>query len=229
MNCLDLDSKIVDICLENEEDGNTIIKITPHNDISNESLIDILKKVYDYENNKDDNTELLLNLKSLNAESLAEAFKYALTRDDIKDPITILNIINLIKIYNTLDDSFFNCEHIWFSSLENMLDVKLLIHAELKQFIRQFSIYFLSLIKSYNKVTYTPMDNNIDLPQIYKTLFLSIDFMTAAGIFSMSKSINTDELFFINDHMGYLTDMMMKTCNSMNILDAFLNETKNID
>lgn len=207
---------------EKQEDGSNLITITPHSDISKEQLLEMIESVYNNELEENIKDTYLLNFKSLNSELKAEVFKYAFTREDLKDPLTSLNILNIIKIYNTLDDSFFEDKNIWFNSLEDLLDLKLLIHSELKEFIKKFSIYFLSLIKSYNKMTYTPMDNNIELPQLFKTLFLSMDFMTASGIFSISKPISTDELVLVNDPMKYLTDMMVKNCIGVGLLNDFL-------
>ena len=198
-------------------------KLNVNESINSEQLIQLLTIVYDYEQ-RVKTKPLFLNLKPLNTELKAVALKYALSRNDLKDPLTTLNILNLIKIYNTLDDSFFEDENVWVNSLEDLLDLKLEIHDELKEFIKQFSIYFLSLIKSYNKMIYTPLDNHIDLPQVYKTLFLSMDFMTASGIFSISETINTDELIYINDATSYLMEMMVKNCMGIGLLNDFLEK-----
>lgn len=221
-----MDVKIIlsDTKIEKQEDGSNIITVTPHMDISKEQLLEMVESIYDSELNLDTKDTYLLNFKLLNSELKAEVFKYAFTREDLKDPLTSLNIFNLIKIYNTLDETFFEDENVWFNSLEDLLDLKLLIHSELKTFVRQFSIYFLSLIKSYNKMTYTLLDNNIELPQLYKTLFLSMDFMTAAGIFSVSNPINTTELLCINDPMKYLTEMMVKNCLGISLFNDFLSQ-----
>ena len=198
-------------------------KLNVKEEITSEQLVNLLKIVYDYEQRPKTKT-LFLNLKSLNTDLKASALKYALSRDDLKDPVTSLNIFNLIKIYNTLDDSFFEDENVWVNSLEDLLDLKLEIHDELKAFVKQFSIYFLSLIKSYNKMVYTPLDNHIDLPQSFKTLFLSMDFMTASGIFSISEPINTEDLTYINDATPYLMEMMVKNCMGIGLLNAFLEK-----
>lgn len=198
-------------------------KLNVKEEITSEQLLELLKLVYDYEQ-RPKTKILFLNLKKLDTDLKADALKYALSREDLKDPITSLNILNLIKIYNNLDDSFFENENVWVNSLEDLLDLKLLIHDELKAFIKQFSIYFLSLIKSYNKMIYTPLDTHIDLPQTYKTLFLSMDFMTASGIFSVSEPINTDELIYINEATPYLMEMMVKNCMGIGLLNAFLEQ-----
>ena len=198
-------------------------KLNVKEEITSEQLLELLKLVYDYEQ-RPKTKVLFLNLKKLDTDLKADALKYALSREDLKDPITSLNILNLIKIYNNLDDSFFENENVWVNSLEDLLDLKLLINDELKAFIKQFSIYFLSLIKSYNKMIYTPLDTHIDLPQTYKTLFLSMDFMTASGIFSVSEPINTDELIYINEATPYLMEMMVKNCMGIGLLNAFLEQ-----
>lgn len=202
-----------------------IFKLNVKEGISSNQLIDLLKIIYDYEQ-RPKTKNIFLNLKKLNTELKAEAIKYALSREDLKDPVTSLNIFNLIKTYNTLDDSFFEDENVWVNSLEDLLDLKLEIHDELKIFVKQFSIYFLSLIKSYNKMIYTPLDNHIDLPQIYKTLFLSMDFMTASSIFSISDPINTEDLIYIDNSTSYLIEMMVKNCLGIGLLNAFLEQHK---
>lgn len=218
-----------DIIIEKQEDETQVFTITPHTDITQEDLLSLVQQIYDREIDEEFKDTILLHLKSLSSELKAEVLKYAFTREDLKDPLTSLNIFNLIKIYNTLDDSFFEDENVWFNSLEDLLDLKLLIHSELKQFVRKFSIYFLSLIKSYNKMTYTPMDNNIELPQIFKTLFLSMDFMTAAGIFSVSSPINTDELLLVSDPIRYLSEMMVKNCIGIKLLNDFLEQKADME
>lgn len=199
------------------------IKLNVKEDITDKELVEFLGLVYDYEL-RPKTKVILLNLKPLNTDLKATALKYALSREDLKDPITSLNIFNLVKIYNSLDDSFFEDENVWVNSLEDLLDLKLMIHDELKTFIKQFSIYFLSLIKSYNKTTYTPLDTHIELPQVYKTLFLTMDFMTAAGIFSVSEPITTEELTYLNDAPKYLMEMMVKNCMGIGLLNAFLEK-----
>jgi hypothetical protein len=215
-----------DMHYEKQQDDSNICKITPHNDISKEDLLEMITSIYDEEIKEECKDVYKLNLKGLSVEKIADVLRYALTREDLKNASTILNIYNLIKIYNTLDDSFFEDENIWVNNLEELLDLKLMIRAELKEFSTKFSIYFLSLIKSYNKITYTPMDNNIELPSIFQTLFLSMDFMTAAGVFSTTNNINTSELLVIRDSIKYLTDMMAKNCLGIGLLNNFLEEYK---
>ena len=84
----------------NDENGKKIIELLPQTDITSDELLELLNYVYNLENNEEFKDTILLQLKGLNKNLLIDAFKYSLSREDLKDPILILNIINLIKIYN---------------------------------------------------------------------------------------------------------------------------------
>jgi hypothetical protein len=192
-----------------------IIESVPSENVSN-----MLKEFYDYQNTLE-NVNVMIDLKKLPLESLIEAFKYSFTREDLKDPLMILNILNLIKIYITLDDSFFNDESIYLNSIEELLDVKLSLHNELKEFIKKLSIYFISLFKSYNKISYTPLDNHIELPSIYRAIILSCDLLTLSGIFSISEPFDISECVYIDNSIKYIQHLMLKNSIGAYIIDEF--------
>ena len=163
-----------------------------------------------------------LDLKPISDLSLkCGIIKYALTLEDLEDPIMILNIINLIKVYNTLDDTFFTAPDIYVNSVEELLDLKLSIMTELKQFTRLLSVYLLSLMKSYNKLTYTPADEHKDLPKIFAAIFLTIDLSTICGIFAKAGTISTDELMFIDNAYMYVNMLTTKNLQSVDLINAF--------
>lgn len=191
--------------------------------ISEDKLLEILKIIYDYEN--DSNNLVYLKLKSLSSELKTKAIKYSLTREDLRNPYMILNIINLIKIYNTLDDSFFNDDRIYMSSIEDLLDIKLDLSEELEDFQKKISIYFISLFKSYNKISYEPLDKHISLPNIYKNIILSLDILTLSGIFSISKPFSTEECTYIENAHIYLNELLLKGYLSAQLLNNFLGES----
>ena len=104
--------KNADIVFQKNDDGTIITTITPHADISIEDLIDLLRQVYDEENKEDCIETYYLRLKGLSTELLAEAFKYSLSREDLKDPLMLLNIVNYIKNGTKLNSLFFENEDI---------------------------------------------------------------------------------------------------------------------
>lgn len=213
-----------DKIVRKDENKHKIIELIPHNDITKEELIDLLKYVYDLENNEKFKDNILLKLKGLNTDLIEESIKYSLTREDLKDPLMILNIINLIKIYNNLNDNFFQDENIYIDSKKQLLDIKKHIKQELKDFIKKLSIYFISIIKSYNKVTYTSLDTYTVLPNIYKTIFLSSDFLTLAGILSVSDSFNTEECVTVKDSFTYVSSLLTKNLLSINLMNNFFKD-----
>lgn len=216
-----------DLIVEEQENGSKIYKIKPNNNIHKDELLSLLTQIYDIENKENYNDVIYLNLKGLSVDLLSDAIKYSLTREDLKNPLMILNIINLIKIYNTLDDSFFENEDIYVSSIEELLDLKLSIGNELKQFIKQLSIYFVSLFKSYNKTSYSPLDNHIKLPSVYDRIFLSSDLLTLSGILSVSPTFSTDECVYIEESLLYISNIMRKNIMATGMINLFLEGLNN--
>ena len=218
-----------DMNVEKNDDGNRTITIKPHTDISKEELLELLHEVYDKENEEEFEDIIYLNLKGLSVDLISDAIRYSLKREDLKNPLMILNIINLIKIYNTLDDSFFENENIYVSSIEDLLDLKLELKADLKAFIKQLSIYFVSMFKSYNKLTYSPLDKHIKLPNLYEKMFLTLDLLTLSGILSVSESFSLDDCVYIENAHIYLQETIMKNAYGINIMKSFIEGFENGD
>jgi len=199
-----------------------VVEIEIKDGISIESLLDSLKTIFDYE--LETNVFVYLKLKSLKIEQKIEAIRYSLTREDLVDPYMLLNIINLIKIYNTLDDSFFNDDRIYVSSIEDLLDIKLDLKNELEELQKKISIYFLSLFKSYNKVSYEPLDRHIELKPLYKHIIMSLDLLTLSGIFSVTKPFSTEECVYIDNAIEYLSELLLKGSLSTYLMNNLLGE-----
>ncbi len=197
------------------------VKINVKEGIDNDSLLEKLKIIFDYEV---ENDPVFLNLKELPISSVTEAVKYALTREDLRDPHMLLNIINLIKIYNTLDDSFFESPEVYVSSIEDLLDIKLELSGELAKFQKQLSIYFISLFKSFNKTSYEPLDKHIDLPETYKNIIMSLDILTLSGIFSVSEPFMTSDCIYINNANVMLFELLAKGSLSAYLMNSLLGE-----
>lgn len=208
------------IIIENKE--NEIICNFDKN-INIDTLLKNLEFIYNLQNQYED-IKILVNLKGLQIEKLAEAIKFALTFENLKDPLMILNIFNLIKIYNTLNDSFFENQYIYISNIQQLLDLKLEISNQLKKFIKQLSIYFISLFKSYNKTSFTPLDMHIQLPNIYKHIILAGDLITLSGIFSTSQPFDTSQCIYIDDAMYFVNELAFKSNIGLSFLNILFKE-----
>lgn len=211
-----------DLSIDKKEDGTSVYKFTPHTDISKDELLNLLQQVYDVENKEGYNDTIFLNLKGLSVELLAEAFKYSLSREDLRNPSMLLNIINYIKSGTKLNDVFFENENIYVTSIVDLLNLKLAIKKELDEFIRKLSIHFIALFKSYNKLSFTPLDKHIQLPNIYKSIFLSSDILTLSGIFALSKNFEIDECIYIEDAYHILNELLLKSSIGINLMNDFL-------
>lgn len=213
------------------EISENVLTVTPIKTISDSKLISLLGMVYEYENFEVEKNiekyEVFLNLKGLSIDLLITAFKFSLEYSELKNPTMLLNIINLIKIYNTLDDSFFENKEVYISSMEEFLDIKMSISVELKAFIKQLSIYFISLFKSYNKISYTSLDKHVKLPNIYAMMFLALDTMTLSGIFAISEPFSTEECVYIENSIYYMSNLLRKNVIGMEILNVFLKGIEN--
>lgn len=162
-----------------------------------------------------------INIKDLSLQLKIQLFKYFLTNDNIQNPIIILNIINMIKIFNTMDQSFFSNKYIYIKDIEEFLDLKLDLNTEIKAFNKKLSIFFLSLFKSYNKLTFSALDKKQELPPLFKIIFCSEDLLTLSGIFSITQSFNTDQLVYIENAYAYIQPMLQKNKIYSNIIQNF--------
>lgn len=221
-------TKYTDITIDETE---ALIRIKVNQSIEKQVLLDLLSDVYTLENQliKDkQDTNIGIDLKGLNTELLVAAISYSLTYEDLADPLMLLNILNLVKIYNTLDTSFFENQDVYVNSIEELLDLKLDLQEDLDKFTRQLSIYFISLFKSYNKTNYTPLDKHMPLPRIYKALFVASDFLTLSGIFSVSKPFSTDECVYLDDAIDCLVNLQLKGQFGITFLNDLIEECKDV-
>lgn len=209
-----------DIVIEDTELGK---KVRVLSGVFKDDLMKIVETIINYES-QDEHENVFLDLKELDTEKLASVFRYALKQEDLNDPLLILNIINLIKVYNSLDDAFFQSPDIYFDSIEELLDLKLEISSELAEFTKKVSLYFISLFKSYNKFHYTMNDKHYKLPNIYKSIFLSTDLLTLSGIFADSENFDTSECILVEDAILYLTSLLMKGSMSFELIEMFLKD-----
>lgn len=172
--------------------------------------------------NKEHNNNITLDLKGLDLSIIQEFVKIGLRREDLSDPLMMLNIINLIKIYNVLNDNFLQSENVYFSDTEQILDTRLELREELEDFVQQLSIYFISLFKSYNKTTYVAQDTHKKLPKIFKNIFLMSDFLTLSGIFASSKPFSTDQCVYLEDAIECMYTLEQKSAIGYSLISDMI-------
>lgn len=197
----------------NVTETDELIRVKVNNKINEVDLVSFVNELYDIENEVVDKNEknIGLDLKGLDLKYIEEIVKLSLKREDLVDPLMILNITNFIKIYNTLNSSFFENQDVYISELSDLLDLRLDLQEELEDFVQQLSIYFISLFKSYNKLTYAPNDIHKPLPKVFKAIFLTSNFLTLSGIFASSKPFSTEQCIYLDDALDCIYSLETKS------------------
>ena len=230
-------------------DENYEVTIVFDKDINKENLEKTLCHIFDYENsilkeNKDhldkimsekkpdevitdieekDIPHIVINAKQLPNDMMIDLFKYSLTREDILNSSIVLNILNLIKTYNSFDQTYFENEYIFVSDLEQLLNIKQALVEEIKEFVKKFAIWFYSLFKSINKVEYTFLDEHYELPTIYKRIFQVSDLVTISGIINKAPEFSSSELKNVDNAMYFVSLFCKKLSLGNSLLEMFLD------
>ncbi len=184
--------------------------------------IDNIVKLELEEFNKDeqfDKTQCdVINLKNLDTDQLTAVFRYCLTNENIVNPSILLNMFNLVKRFNTLDQSFFESEQVWFSNLEQFLDVKLNLTDEIKSFSSKLAFWYLSCICSMHKVEYTVMEHVEVMPLTYRYFIMTSDMMTLSAVVATADPIDTKQLVLVDKAYIFVSELASR----LSLASAFL-------
>jgi len=105
--------------------------------------------------------------------------------DNIKNTRNVsllLNLLNILKNYNTFSDSFFNNDDVYINNIEQFLDLKTALHDEIQSLANVIATFYLSIIKSMTKNEYTMLDEYVDMPQFMHAFYSVVDLCTLSGI-----------------------------------------------
>lgn len=171
-------------------------------------IVDIIKKVNDIE--IESGLNIFINLKPLNIQKIQEILSSLLKCDRLSNASILFNIILLLKTYNTLEDEFFNNKNVYYSSLEDFLDIKNGLKSNIKELNTKLSIYFISIFRSLNKFEFSFIDNPVQIPELYKNILLSVDVFTIGGILSNNNGFTDKDMLMIKDSYGYVSEITSK-------------------
>lgn len=171
-------------------------------------IVDIIKKVNDIE--IESGLTIFINLKPLNIQKIQEILSSLLKYDRLSNASILFNIILLLKTYNTLEDEFFNNKNVYYSSLEDFLDIKNGLKSNIKELNTKLSIYFISIFRSLNKFEFSFIDNPVQIPELYKNILLSVDVFTIGGILSNNNGFTDKDMLMIKDSYGYVSEITSK-------------------
>ena len=200
------------------------VNISFDSNIDDKSLHTAVKIISELENNS--SILVIYDIKTLSFDVKKRVVKAFLTNDNFQNDDAILNIINLIKNYNSLSDDFFKSEKIWFNSVTEFLDIKLDLKKELHEFITALTIWYLSLFQSIHKIEPNFLDKINNIPESFKKIFMTFDIFTLSGIISKSAKFSTDQLKIVNDAFSIVNSMMIKSAMSNQILNNIFDTFK---
>lgn len=172
-----------------------------------------------------------VNLKALTFDSKKIAIKFFLANVNLKHPEFLLNLINLIKNYNSLSEEFFGNEKVLFTDLEEFLNIKLELKDEIQQFIDDFTVHYFAMMMSLHKIESNFLDNVKVMPNTYLSLIRALDFVTLSGICSKSKNLYKPN-FYISDSIDIFQTLLGKMSYTNQIMQLLLSniekEMKNV-
>lgn len=202
--------------------------------LTNEQLVEQLNGIiateastFDY-----DTLECTVNsipLKGLTTEQLTVVFKTALTNEQLVNNDLLININILVNGYNTLDDSLFESPVIAFSNLEQLLDVKLGLHEQIKEFQTKCTYWFLACLKSMHKVEYTYLDQTVAMPFVFRKFISASNLLTLSQIMSKSNNVQLAELPLVKNAYPVVSELASNMVLSNKLFEALnFNDKTNL-
>ena len=159
------------------------------------------------------------NFKGRSIDLLKKVIEYTISKEEYINPRILTNILFLIRPYNTLEDSFFQTDSIYVSNIEDFIDLKSETKSTLRKFNTKVVLYYLSCIKSLNKIDYNFMDKPVKLPKLVATTLSSIDMFTLAAMMSNMDEISSNGLMLVEDAIPVVVEMGAK----LKMLNMYLN------
>lgn len=165
-----------------------------------------------------------MNLKGKPIDEIAQALREAMADLNTVDPDTVLNLMNLVGSYNTLDQSFFDSPLVWVSSLEEFLDLKIALKYEIREFATLVNRYLLSCIKYAAKTEFTFLDHVRTVPPLIDIILKNSTFLQLSAIAAKGVNIDTKDSFLIENANVYVTAISYNTANAFRLMDQFIND-----
>lgn len=170
-----------------------------------------------------------LQLKGLSTEQLVEVFKVALANEQLVNNDLLININILVNGYNTLDDSLFESPVIAFTSLEQLLDVKLALHDQIKDFQTRCTYWFIACLKSMHKVEYTYLDQTVNMPFVFRKFISASNLLTLSQIMSKAGNVQLADLPLVKNAYPVVSELASNMVLSNKLFEALnFNDKTNL-
>lgn len=171
------------------------------NTLTTDQIIFVFQNVFVIETS-DISLNIKIQIKNLPTEQLIKFYQHFMQYDNIKNTRNVsllLNLLNILKNYNTFSDSFFNNDDVYINNIEQFLDLKTALHDEIQSLANVIATFYLSIIKSMTKNEYTMLDEYVDMPQFMHAFYSVVDLCTLSGILTQcSNTFQVNTIFIKN-------------------------------
>lgn len=186
-----------------------------------EQLHEIYKKEVEELKRTNNVTDKIIDLKGESLETLENVFRDLLDNDYCLNYSVILNLNLLVNGYNTLDDGMFESDEVWFTSIEQLIDIKIDLADVISKFQRNVTIWTLGLLKSAHKVEYVYLDQFKEIPNLYKRLLITTPLMSVSQCVFKTKNLNLDEVPLVKDAFPTFMEMCSTASLGYQMLQIF--------
>jgi hypothetical protein len=123
-----------------------------------------------------------IDIKELSYDDKLLFMKRVFIEKNLVNSSILLNIYTLIKSSNSLDDALFANENIYFNNIEEYLDIKFDLKADIIKFNKELIEYFIAVLKGVGIFESDGQDRCINIPLIYQRILFITDFYTLSRI-----------------------------------------------
>lgn len=152
-----------------------------------------------------------ISLKGESKETLIEVLDWAMSDLTVTNPSVLFNVRHLITPYNTMDESFFQSKEVWFTDIEQMLDVKIALSKQIKALQVQVVKAWLMCLRSLHKVEFTYLDSTAEVAPAVRVLLAWMTVVDLSKLFDAmpAESVMPESKVYIKDAMGILAPMVL--------------------
>lgn len=167
----------------------------------------------------------VIPMKGEPVETLVAVLDWAMTDLTVTNPSVLFNVRHLIAPYNTMDEAFFKSKDVWFTDIEQMLDVKIALAKQIKDLQGKVVRAWISCVKSLHKVEFTYLDNTVEIEPAIRTL---LAWMTLIDLSKLIDSTQAHDIVpalegkaYVKDAMGILAPMMLNAGSMLGMVNLW--------
>lgn len=167
------------------------------------------------------NLNIFLNIKNIQFEQKTYLFKSFLNNTAITNNSILVNIIMLLRTYNSFSDNFFDTTTIYVNSITEFLDLKLELKTELLNYIIEFSRWYYSIFSCAHKTEFNFLEDAKDIPKSFELIITSTDYITLSGIISKIKIEEIKHTYVVKNAYAYIELLSNKLSMASNFMNVF--------